>query len=71
LLRRNNMAESKKKELTFEQKMSKLDDIVEKLNSGTLPLEQTLKLYEEAQNLILELSTELKNAKEKVAKYIE
>jgi exodeoxyribonuclease VII small subunit len=65
------MAESKKKELTFEQKMSKLDDIVEKLNSGTLPLEQTLKLYEEAQNLILELSTELKNAKEKVAKYIE
>lgn len=66
-----NMAENKKKELTFEQKMTKLDEIIGKLNSGVLPLEQTLALYEEAQKLIAELTTELKSAKEKVAKYIE
>jgi exodeoxyribonuclease VII small subunit len=63
------MAETKKKELNFEKKMERLDVIVNKLDSETLPLEEALKLYEEAQVLIKDLSEELKNAKEKVAKY--
>lgn len=56
---------------TFEIKMKRLDEIVAIMNSNELPLEDTLKLYEEAQQLIKELEKELKEAKEKVAKYIE
>jgi len=64
------MSEAKKKTLTFEMKMSKLDEIVKKLDSEVLPLDETLTLYEEAQKLVNELSLELKDAKEKVTKYI-
>ena len=56
---------------TFEIKMKRLDEIVAIMNSNELSLEDTLKLYEEAQQLIKELEKELKEAKEKVAKYIE
>jgi len=64
------MSETKKKTLTFEMKMNKLDEIVKKLDSEVLPLDETLTLYEEAQKLVNELSSELKDAKEKVTKYI-
>lgn len=40
-----------KKELTFEQAKEKLDDIVEKLSSGNLPIDQMVKLYEEGAEL--------------------
>lgn len=56
---------------TFEVKMKRLDEIVAIMDSNELPLNDTLKLYEEAQQLIKELEKELKEAKEKVAKYIE
>jgi exodeoxyribonuclease VII small subunit len=63
------MAETKKK-LTFELKMDRVDKIVELMDSNTLPLNEILKLYSEAQDLIKELEEELTKAKEKVAKYI-
>ena len=40
-----------KKELTFEQAKEKLDDIVEKLSSGNLPIDHMVKLYEEGAEL--------------------
>lgn len=56
---------------TFEDKMKRLDEIVAVMDTNELPLDETLKMYEEAQQLIKELEKELKEAKEKVAKYIE
>lgn len=64
------MAKSENKK-TFEEKMKRLDEIVAIMDSNELPLDETLKMYEEAQQLINELEKELKEAKEKVAKYIE
>lgn len=65
------MAEIKKSAKTFEEKMERLDAIVKQMDLNTQPLDDMLKLYEEAQKLIKELNQELKDAKEKVAKYIE
>ena len=53
---------------TFEEKMKRLDEIVEKMNDNSaVSLEETLKLYEEAQILIKDLEKELNEAKEKIA----
>ena len=64
------MAKTENKK-TFEDKMKRLDEIVAVMDTNELPLDETLKMYEEAQQLIKELEKELKEAKEKVAKYIE
>ena len=40
-----------KKELSYEQARSRLTDITEKLSSGNLGLEETLKLWEEGEKL--------------------
>ncbi len=65
------MATKNENKQTFENKMKRLDEIVTTMDQNELPLDDTLKLYEEAQELIKELEKELKEAKEKVAKYIE
>lgn len=59
------------KSKSFEEKMKRLDEIVSIMDSNELPLDETLKMYEEAQALIKELEKELTEAKEKVAKYVE
>ncbi len=59
------------KKITFEEKMKRLDEIVTTMDTNELSLEEILKIYEEAQTLIKDLETELKEAKEKVAKYVE
>ncbi|MGQ9461648.1 MAG: exodeoxyribonuclease VII small subunit [Candidatus Fervidibacter sp.] len=38
-------------ELTFEQAMARLEEIVRLLESGELPLDETVRLYEEGQRL--------------------
>ena len=55
-----------KKELNFEQSLKRLDEIVLKLENETLPLEENLKLYEEAKGLISLLEKQLHEAEEKV-----
>ena len=40
-----------KKEITFEEDLKKLEELVYKLESGELPLEQSLKLFEEGVGL--------------------
>jgi exodeoxyribonuclease VII small subunit len=62
---------SEKKELSFEEKLARLNEIVEKVENETLPLEESLKLYEEGNALIKELEATLKDAQKKIGKYSE
>lgn len=56
--------------MTFEQKMQRLDEIVKIMSENKLPLEETIVIFEEGQNLIKELKEQLEKAEEKVIKEI-
>lgn len=63
------MAEKKteKKEMTFEEKEGRLDEIIEKLEQDEkLTLEETSKLYTEGQELLTGMKKELEDMKKKV-----
>jgi exodeoxyribonuclease VII small subunit len=55
------MAEKK-----FETSLARLDEIVQELEKGELPLEQSLKLFEEGVKLARICSTRLEDAERKV-----
>lgn len=55
------MAEKK-----FETSLARLDEIVQELEKGELPLEQSLKLFEEGVKLARVCSTRLEEAERKV-----
>lgn len=57
------MAENK---FNFEQSLKRLDEIVNKIENETLPLEECIKLYEEGKKLIASLESALKEAEKKV-----
>ena len=59
------MSEEKK---SFEERLSRLDQIVAKVEGETLPLDEAMKLFEEGKKLIDSLQNELKEAEEKIAK---
>ncbi|KYD25687.1 MULTISPECIES: exodeoxyribonuclease VII small subunit [Bacillaceae] len=42
---------SEEKELTFEEAMQKLEEIVEKLEEGNVPLEQAISFFQEGMKL--------------------
>lgn len=50
----------------FESKLQRLDEIVKSMESGDLPLEQSLKLFEEGVKLSRECQSELDAAEQKV-----
>lgn len=52
--------------LSFENAYSRLEEILEKMNSGKASLEDSLKLYEEADRLISWCSNALTNAEKKI-----
>jgi len=54
------------KEISFEQAYSSLEQILERMNSGKVPLEESLHLYEEADKLIRSCSERLNQAEKKV-----
>ena len=54
------------KKIDFEQSLKRLDEVVNKIESETLPLEVCLKLYEEGKKLIKDLETALKDAEKKI-----
>ncbi|MDO5330186.1 MAG: exodeoxyribonuclease VII small subunit [Bacillota bacterium] len=56
---------------SFEQKLERLSEIVSKLEGDTLPLEESMKLYEEGTTLIKELEEELSKAEEKIGSFTE
>ena len=54
------------KKLDFEKSLKRLDEIVYKIETETLPLEESLKLYEEGRKLIASLEDALKEAEQKI-----
>ena len=52
--------------MSFEQSLARLDEIVKQLESGTAPLEQSMKLYEEGIALVRFCSGELDRTEAKI-----
>ncbi|PKL83444.1 MAG: exodeoxyribonuclease VII small subunit [Ignavibacteriae bacterium HGW-Ignavibacteriae-3] len=57
---------SKKKEISFEELLKRLQEISDSLESGTVGLDQSIKLYEEGIGLAKTCYTTLKEAELKV-----
>jgi len=53
-------------EKTFEQSLAELEDIVAKLESGDLPLEDSLELFEKGIKLSRECRSRLTNAERRI-----
>lgn len=51
---------------SFEKAYGRLEKILELLNTGTISLEESLELYEEANLLLMSCSKELQNAEKKI-----
>lgn len=60
----------KEENFQFEKGLSRLEEILEKMNSGTLGLEDALKLYEEADGLLHGCNKRLHEAERKIEKLI-
>lgn len=52
--------------MEFEKKLTRLEDIVEKMESGDLSLDDSLKLFEEGVKLSRDCQAQLTKAEEKV-----
>jgi exodeoxyribonuclease VII small subunit len=55
-----------KKEMTFEQSMSRLEEIVRLLESNQQPLDETIKLFEEGLKLVRSCDQTLKKFEKQV-----
>ena len=55
------------KEMSFEQAMKALEDVVTRLERGDVPLDESIALYEQGAKLKKRCETKLKEAEEKVA----
>jgi exodeoxyribonuclease VII small subunit len=60
------MHSAAKKETSFEEAFTHLEKILEKMNSGKTSLDDSLKLFEEADALIFELNKRLNHAEQKI-----
>ena len=58
------------KELTFEESLEKLENIVKKLESGEVPLDDAIKEFNEAMNLAKKCDEKLKTAEEAITKIV-
>ena len=54
----------------FDDKLKKLEEYINKLNTESLSLSESIKLYEEAKSLADDLKKELDEASSKVARII-
>lgn len=61
-----HMAKSKSPEKNFEASLSTLERIVAQLESGDLPLERSLELFEEGVGLVRHCQSQLQDAERKV-----
>ena len=59
------------KKLDFESSLKRLEEIVNKISSGKISLDESLALYKEGQEIIKNLESQLNEAEEKVEKVIE
>lgn len=53
-------------EISFEDGFSRLEEILEKLNTGGISLDESLQLYEKAEDLIVKCEKKLLAAEKKV-----
>ncbi|HRD56329.1 MAG TPA: exodeoxyribonuclease VII small subunit [Parachlamydiaceae bacterium] len=58
--------ESQDSHLSFEQAFKRLEEILEKMNSSSIALDESLKLYEEADKLIHTCTKRLSTAEKKI-----
>lgn len=58
------------KEINFEKELNRLNEIVEQIQSDSLPLNDALKLYEEGNKIIALLNEELQKAEEKIEQVV-
>ena len=65
------MAEKKEKELSFEENLEKLEEIVKKLERGDVPLDNAIKEFTEAIKLSKLCDEKLKNAEEAITKLVD
>jgi len=56
--------------LSFEKAFERLEQILEKMNGGKTPLEESLKLFEEAEMLIQTCGSRLTSAEQKIEQLI-
>ena len=59
-----------KKDKKFEEKVAELEDIISILENGDVPLDESIKKYTEAMQLVKECDDELKKVEEKVNKIV-
>jgi len=60
----------KSEKISFEDILKRLEDIVEKMETGGVSLEESMKLYEEGMQKITLLTSMLSEAREKVMKLV-
>ena len=58
------------KELTYEQAYKRLEEIVDKLENGSVPLEESMKLFEEGTKLANFCNSKLNTAEQKFTQLI-
>ena len=58
------------KKLDFAKEIERLDEIVNEVSSKALPLEESLKIYEEGTKIIKKLEAALQEASEKVEQIV-
>lgn len=58
------------KELTYEQAYKRLEEIVEKLENGSVPLEESMKLFEDGTKLANFCNSKLNAAEQKFTQLI-
>lgn len=61
---------TEKKELSFEENLEKLEEIVKKLESGEVPLDDAIAEFTEAMKLANVCDEKLKNAEEAITKLV-
>lgn len=64
------MAKSEGKELTFEESLEKLENIVKKLESGEIPLDDAINEFNQAMKLAKNCDEKLKAAEEAITKIV-
>lgn len=62
--------EKKKEELSFEENLKSLEEIVKKLESGDIPLDDAIKEFNEAMKIAKVCNDKLKNAEEAFSKIV-
>ena len=61
---------NEKKELSFEENLEKLEEIVKKLENGDVPLDDAIKEFNEAMVLAKKSDEKLKSAEEAITKIV-